>query len=149
MANNNHFRAARRSAKEAYLAGNTDVDILAETYGVSTRTVYNWVKTGRWEEQRKEDLNLDQRAEVAAKRALAVALEEFAADPRNTDLRSLVAFLRSEQKRQEPAKELNSYIIKFLDQLTDYLIEREYPGLLKEFQAFTIDLAEYLRLRNS
>ena len=149
MPNNKHYRAARRSAKEAYLSGERNVALLAETYGVSPRTIYNWIKTGRWDERAQEELTLGARSEVAAKRALVTALEEFAEDPKNQDLRSLVAFLRSEQKRQEPAKELNTYIVKFLDQLTDFLIEKEYPGLLKEFQAITFDLADYLRVRNS
>jgi len=149
MSNHDRFRAARLAAKEAYLAGNKDFEILAEAHGVAPRTVYHWAQKGRWAQMALEEKNLRLRAEVARQRAIVTALEEFAADPRNVHLQSLVALLRSEAKRLEPAKELNDYIVKFLDQMTDFFIEKDYPGLLKELQAVTFDLAAYLQLRNS
>ena len=92
MPNNKHYRAARRSAKEAYLSGERNVALLAETYGVSPRTIYNWIKTGRWDERAQEELTLGARAEVAAKRPWCDRPRGVCGRPQNQDLRSLVAF---------------------------------------------------------
>jgi hypothetical protein len=43
---------------------------------------------------------------------------------------------------------LNDYIIRFLDQTTDYMVEKGHETLLKSFQEILLDLAEYLRLKN-
>ena len=40
------------------------------------------------------------------------------------------------------------YIVKFLDQVTDFMIEKGHETLLKHFQSILHDLAEYLRVRN-
>ncbi|MDD3535182.1 MAG: hypothetical protein PHC50_03435 [Candidatus Cloacimonetes bacterium] len=143
-----NYRQARVAAQDAYLAGQTDHRVLAQQFGVAPRTVSNWISRGSWRKMAKEMENLEIRADRARKRAVVKALEEFAADPRNTQLQALVALLRNEAKRLEPAKELNEYIIKFLDQTTDFFLEKGYNGLLKEFQAIIVDLSEYLRIRN-
>lgn len=123
--------------------------VLGETYGVHPSTVWRWMKQGRWQEQLTDGRDLDIKVEEARKRAILSALQEFSEDPKNVALQSLVGLLRAEERRLEPAKELREYIIKFLDQTTDFFIEKEYDGLLKEFKACTHDLAEYLRVRNS
>jgi len=43
---------------------------------------------------------------------------------------------------------LNDYIVRFLDQVTDFMIEKGYETMLKQFQSIVLDLAEYLRVRN-
>ena len=56
--------------------------------------------------------------------------------------------MKQDQKDREPSKELNDYIVRFLDQATDFMIEKGYETLLKQFQGIVMDLAEYLRTRN-
>jgi hypothetical protein len=38
--------------------------------------------------------------------------------------------------------------VRFLDQVTDFMIEKGHATLLKQFQGVVLDLAEYLRVRN-
>lgn len=143
-----NYKAARVACQDAYLAGQTDHNILADQFGVAPRTVANWVTRGRWRQMAKERENLEIRADTARKRAVVKALEEFAKDPKNTHLQALVTLLRNEAKRLEPAKELNEYIIKFMDQTTDFLIEKGHDTLLRDYQAIVVELSEYLRIRN-
>jgi len=149
MPNNKRYQHLRAQAQDAYLAGTTDSRVLAEQFDVSIRTIDTWKSKGKWVQMGKEQLNLEYRADQARKKAIVKALEEFANDPKNVALQSLVSLLKNEARRLEPSKDLNNYIIKFLDQLTDFCIEKEYPGLLKDIQSITHELAEYLRIRNS
>jgi hypothetical protein len=75
-------------------------------------------------------------------------LREYAKFPADTALQSLVNLIKQDQKDSEPAKELNDYIVRFMDQSTDFMIEKGYETLLKQYQAIVLDLAEYLRQRN-
>jgi hypothetical protein len=61
----------------------------------------------------------------------------------------LVSLIKQNQKDSEPSKELNDYIVRFLDQVTDFMIEKGHETLLKQFNGIVIDLAEYLRVRNA
>ncbi len=38
--------------------------------------------------------------------------------------------------------------MRFLDQVTDFMIENGHETMLKQFQGIVLDLAEYLRVRN-
>jgi predicted DNA-binding protein YlxM (UPF0122 family) len=149
MANSKIFRQRRAAAMDAYLAGDTDTAALAERFSVSRTTIQKWQKVDRWKEVLREQGALERQADVARQRAIVTALTEFAADPKNVALQSLVSLLRNEQRRREPARELNDYIVKFLDQVTDFFLEKGYEGLLKEFQSAVHSLAEYLRVRNA
>jgi len=135
-------------AFEAYLSGKTDARELAALVDCSPITVGKWIKAGGWDKIEGEERRLTRDISVARKKALIVALREYAKDPKNTALQSLVSIIKQEQKREAPGKDLNEYIVKFLDQTTDFMIERELTALLKQFQANLMDLAEYLRQRN-
>lgn len=135
-------------AFEAYIGGKTDPRELAEMVGCSPITVGKWIKAGGWDKIEGEERRLTREISVARKKALIVALKEYAKDPKNTALQSLVSIIKQEQKREAPGRELNEYIVTFLDQTTDFMIERELSVLLKQFQANLMDLAEYLRTRN-
>lgn len=148
MANTKAFREKKEAAFEAYLGGKSCPKELAALVGCSPVTVTKWIKTGKWDKLQSEESRLTRKISVARKKALITALEEYARKPQDTALQSLVSLIRQEQRKDEPAKELNDYIIKFLDQATDYMIERGYDGLLKQFQPLVMDLAEYLRIRN-
>ncbi|MCB5268626.1 MAG: hypothetical protein LHW43_00810 [Candidatus Cloacimonetes bacterium] len=148
MSNSKAFREKKDMAFEAYIGGKTDPRELAEMVGCSPITVGKWIKAGGWDKIEGEERRLTREISVARKKALIVALKEYAKDPKNTALQSLVSIIKQEQKREAPGKELNEYIVTFLDQVTDFMLERELVGLLKQFQANLMDLAEYLRTRN-
>jgi len=148
MSNSREFRIKRDNCKEAYLNGKTDPTELAVIFGVSDITVRKWVKSGKWDELFKEENQLDHEIAIARKKALIQALREYAKNPADTAIQSLVSMMKQDQKDRQPSKELNDYIVKFLDQVTDFMIEKGHETLLKQFQSILHDLAEYLRVRN-
>ena len=148
MSNSIEFRIKRDNCKEAYLNGKTDPLELAVIFGVSDITVRKWIKSGKWDELFKEENQLDHEIAIARKKALIQALREYAKNPADTAIQSLVSMMKQDQKDRQPSKELNDYIVKFLDQVTDFMIEKGHETLLKQFQSILHDLAEYLRVRN-
>ena len=148
MSNSREFRIKRYNCKEAYLNGKTDPLELAVIFGVSDITVRKWIKSGKWDELFKEENQLDHEIAIARKKALIQALREYAKNPADTAIQSLVSMMKQDQKDRQPSKELNDYIVKFLDQVTDFMIEKGHETLLKQFQSILHDLAEYLRVRN-
>ena len=148
MSNSREFRIKRDNCKEAYLNGKTDPLELAVIFGVSDITVRKWVKSGKWDELFKEERQLDHEISIARKKALIQALREYAKNPADTAIQSLVSMMKQDQKDRQPSKELNDYIVKFLDQVTDFMIEKGHETLLKQFQSILHDLADYLRVRN-
>ena len=148
MSNSREFRIKRDNCKEAYLNGKTDPTELAVIFGVSDITVRKWIKSGKWDELFKEENQLDHEIAIARKKALIQALREYAKNPADTAIQSLVSMMKQDQKDRQPSKELNDYIVRFLDQVTDFMIEKGYETLLKQFQGIVLDLAEYLRVRN-
>ena len=148
MSNSREFRIKRDNCKEAYLNGKTDPYELAVIFGVSDITVRKWVKSGKWDELFKEENQLDHEIAIARKKALIQALREYAKNPADTAIQSLVSLIKQNQKDAEPSKELNDYIVRFLDQVTDFMIEKGHETMLKQFQGIVLDLAEYLRVRN-
>ena len=148
MSNSREFRIKRDNCKEAYLNGKTDPLELAMIFGVSDITVRKWIKSGKWDELFKEENQLDHEIAIARKKALIQSLREYAKNPADTAIQSLVSMMKQDQKDRQPSKELNDYIVKFLDQVTDFMIEKGHETLLKQFQSILHDLAEYLRVRN-
>ena len=148
MSNALEFRIKRDNCKEAYLNSKTDPLELAVIFGVSDITVRKWIKSGKWDELFKEENQLDHEIAIARKKALIQALREYAKNPADTAIQSLVSMMKQDQKDRQPSKELNDYIVKFLDQVTDFMIEKGHETLLKQFQSILHDLAEYLRVRN-
>ena len=148
MSNSREFRIKRDNCKEAYLNGKTDPTELAMIFGVSDITVRKWIKGGKWDELFKEENQLDHEIAIARKKALIQALREYAKNPADTAIQSLVSMMKQDQKDRQPSKELNDYIVKFLDQVTDFMIEKGHETMLKQFQSILHDLAEYLRVRN-
>ena len=148
MSNSKAFKIKKEMAFEAYLLGKTDPRELADMVGASQVTVRKWIRAGAWDQMGGELRKLNQQIFVWRKQALLTALRNYANDPKNTALQSLVSILKEEARREEPARELCDYIVKFLDQVTDFMLERGLDGLLKQYQPHVMDLAEYLRQRN-
>lgn len=135
-------------AFEAFIGGKTSPKELAALVGCSPVTVGKWIAAGKWDKIEGEERKLRREISVNQKKALIVALREYAKDPKNTALQSLVGIIKQQQIKDTPSRELNDYIVKFMDQVTDFMIEKGYEGLLKQYQAIVMDLAEYLRVRN-
>jgi hypothetical protein len=149
MSNSKAFREKKEMAFEAFISGKTSPKELAALVGASPVTIGKWIAAGKWDKIEGEERELRREISVNQKKALIVALREYAKDPKNTALQSLVGIIKQQQIKELPTRELNDYIVKFLDQTTDYMIERGLDGLLKAFQTEVMDLAEYLRARNS
>ena len=148
MANSKIFREKKELAFEAYLGGKTDPSELAELVGCSPVTVRKWIAAGKWDKLESEERKLLRDISIQQKKAYLVALKEYTKDPQNTALQSLVSFIKQQQNKEVPSRELNDYIVKFLDQVVDYMTNNNLTTLLKQFQANLLDIAEYLRVIN-
>jgi sulfite reductase alpha subunit-like flavoprotein len=148
MANSKIFREKKELAFEAYLGGRTDPRELAELVGCSPVTVRKWIAANNWDKMESEERKLMRDISIQQKKAYLVALKEYAKDPKNTALQSLVSFIKQQQNKEVPSRELNDYIVKFLDQVVDYMTNNNLTTLLKLFQANLMDIAEYLRVIN-
>lgn len=148
MSNSKEFRDKKDRAFELYLGGKSDIAELAIAVGCSAKTICKWIKAGKWDNLSAEEKRLDNKLAISRKKALLAALDEFARDPKNVALQSLVSMLKQSQRHDAPSKEVNEYIIRFMDQTTDYMIDKGLTDLLKQYQEILMDLAEYLRLRN-
>lgn len=135
-------------AREAYLNGNRDIYSLAELVGCSPVTMKKWIEKYGWAEEEMKARGLERTVEIARREAYLTALQAFAKDPLNYNLQDVVKLLKAEERRTAPSKELNDYIVVFLDQTTDYMQENDLDMLLKEFKKIVMPLSEYLRKRN-
>ncbi|KQC06166.1 MAG: hypothetical protein APR54_07670, partial [Candidatus Cloacimonas sp. SDB] len=115
--NSREYTIKRQSAKKLYLKGETDIKALARIYGVADKTVRNWIKREKWNEELDEIANLEDEIRIAVKKALIKALKEYARAPQDTALQSLVSLLRQYSKNIEPTRDFIEYMKKFLDWL--------------------------------
>jgi len=143
------MRRVREIAKNLYVGGNSDIKDIAIKTKVPFQTVYRWHKQDNWAALAKDEQLLDAQIKENVKRALVVGLQTFIADPKNTELKSVIAMLKDFNQAQEPSKELNHYIITFMDQLISYFHEKNLNELANQIQQHTHDLAEWLRVKNN
>lgn len=131
-----------------YLRGERDVEVLAARAGRSDKTVYRWIK--EWEKKYPDEIKVEKEIKSNISKALNTALKEFIKDPTNGPaLQSVASLLKQHQQIYEPSKELNNYIILFLDQLITYCIDTNNEELRKMLQPEVEDLADYLRKKNN
>ncbi len=123
--NSREYRKKRESAKKLYLKGETGVKSLAETFSVSENTIRSWIKKYNWKNEYDEINALDDEIKIALKHALVKALKEYANNPQNTALQSLVSLLRQYKKEIEPSRDLVEHLRKFLDWEVDYFLEKD------------------------
>jgi hypothetical protein len=135
--------------KEAFLDGTTDVKILSIIFSVPERTIHSWRKTGKWDDEINEILNLEKEIEKMSREALRVGLKAYIDDHNNTSLQSLVVLLKDFQNKRKPVKELHDYIIKFLDQTVTYFHSKNLIDFCSEFQSHISGLSEHLRVTNN
>lgn len=143
------MRKAHDLAKDLYLSGMTDCRELAVHLQVPVQTIYRWAKAGGWGNLKKNELTLDVQIKIMSKKALLSGLEQYTADPKNSDLKTVIELLKDYQKKIEPARELNFYIITFLDQIIEYCHTKGLDDLGTHLQEQIHDMAEWFRARNN
>jgi len=132
-----------------YRSGQTDVDYLAGIYGVSSQTIYRWAKEGNWKTDIAELVDIEKDIQKNMLEALNAGLKQYKDDPGNKSLQSLVVLIKDYLKKSQPTKELNTYILLFLEQTVDYFISKNNEDLKIAFQENVVELAEFLRMKNN
>lgn len=137
----------KRECKELYLKGERKPEVLMAKSGKSMATIYRWLS--QWDKLYSNEQKLDEKIKFSMKKALCKGLESYSDDPGNKGLQSLVSLLKQHMQLQEPSKELNQYILKFMDQVITYFIEINDEEMRERFQEHVVDLSEYLRRKNN
>jgi len=149
MANTKDYREKKAACYEKYRQGETDEKKLSVIFGVSALTVKKWITSGNWKQEADEIAELERKINENMMKALNAGLEQYTKDPQNSSLQSLVQLIKDYIKRTQPTKELNEYIIKFLEQSVDYFIGKGLEDLRVMFQEQLVELADYLRVKNN
>jgi len=142
---NNRLR--KSTCEELYTVMGKTVEEIVATTGVKTATLYNWIKTGNWNEKKNETRTIEKQIEMSLKEALVKGLKAFAENPSDKDLQSLVGLLKQVRDKQKPSEAYKENILKFLDRTTDFFLENELVEMAGIFKGKVRELAEYL-LRN-
>jgi len=131
-----------------WLGGEKDPQVLAVMAQRAQSTVYRWMK--EWERKYSDQTKLLEEIKVNVGKALNEALKRFSENPEDAPaLQSVVSLLKQFQQSNEPSKQWNDHLIKFLDLEVMYCIETNNDVLLKAFQPEVEDLAEYIRRKNN
>ena len=131
-----------------YVGGNVKDKDLARVMVVSQKTIYSWIKKGKWNEKKKDIIDMEKKIQVNIRRAINKGLNEYAKAPARKDLQSLVGLIKQFREEKKPTKEYKDYIIKFLDRTVDFLLENGDDYLTNGFKKKLVDLAQYLLKRN-
>ncbi len=137
-----------KQAKAMYLAGNTDSANLAAIFNVSERTILRWIASYGWATEKSEEQQLEAEIDKAVKKALLEALRNYKDNPGEVALQSLTSLLKQYMQKNKPAKELNEYILLFVEQVVDYALDNDLESLREIWQENLVKIAEYLRAKN-
>ena len=129
-----NYEAKRESCREMFLAGRTVVRELADVLSVTPKTVRKWIREGGWREELDELETLDAKIRLNIRRALLMALKQYADNPQDTALQSLVSLLKQYQKELEPSKDLIDHMKRFLDWQIDFYHARGDENTAKAIQ---------------
>ncbi|MCL2065569.1 MAG: helix-turn-helix domain-containing protein [Candidatus Cloacimonetes bacterium] len=138
----------KATCERMYVEGNIKVKDLARVMGVSEKTIYSWIKKGKWDEKKKDIIDMEKKIQINLRKAIKKGLMEFANEPTRKDLQSLVGLIKQFRDEKKPTKEYKDYIIKFLDRTVDFLLENGDDYLTNGFKKKLVDLAQYLLKRN-
>jgi len=144
-----NYKLIRTLACQNWIEGEEDLQKLADTYNVGVRTIEKWKREDGWQNREVTLVELRAKVEQLLLEASIKALEDYVANPTNQEKQSLVLLMKQFQKELSPAKELNAYIIKFLEQVIDFCIEKGFDELREQMQEHGHELCEYLRTRNN
>jgi uncharacterized protein (DUF2164 family) len=143
------YKLIREQAKNAWLNGEKNLENLAKLYHVGLRTLEKYKREDKWADLELSDVHLDQKLERVMKEASIKAFEDYITNPADKEKQSLTNLIKHLEKKLNPTKELNDYILKFLDQLIDYLYEQGMDDVAQAVQANIHDIAEHLRVKNN
>ncbi len=129
-----NYEAKRESCREMFLAGRTVVRELADVLSVTPKTVRKWIREGGWRDELDELETLDAKIRLNIRRALLMALKQYADNPQDTALQSLVSLLKQYQKELEPSKDLIDHMKRFLDWQIDFYHARGDEATAKAIQ---------------
>jgi transposase-like protein len=135
------------ACEQMYVEMDINIQECAKVIGVCDKTIYRWIKKGKWNEKKTETQNLERQIYINFRRALNQGLKSFASDPTNKDLQSLVSLLKQFKEQNKPTMAYKDNIIKFIDRTTDFFLERNMEEFAGVFKGYVVELAEYLLLR--
>jgi transposase-like protein len=138
----------RLTCEQMYVELDISIEDCAKAIGVCDKTIYRWIKAGKWNEKKAETQNLEKQIYLNLRRALNQGLKGFANDPTNKDLQSLVSLLKQFKEQNKPSHAYKDNIIKFLDKTTDFFLEKGKDELASIFKGYVVELAEYLMQRS-
>ena len=133
--------------EQMYVELDIGIDECATLTGASKKSVYRWIREGRWNEKKVETFNLEKLININLKRALNQGLKNFAIDPANKDLQSLVSLLKQFKEQNKPTHAYKDNILNFLDKTTDFFLEKNMEEIANVFKGYVVELAEYLMVR--
>lgn len=146
MSNTKENRIKKENCKQMYIEMDKGVVELSQLAGVSVRTIENWIRTEKWNDQKNEIHTIEKQIDINARKALAKGLKAYAETP-DKDLQSLVSLLKSFKETNKPTQAYKDNVMKFLDHTVDFFLEREMPETANIFKESLVELAEYLLKR--
>ncbi len=147
MSNTKENRIIKDNCKQMYLELDKSIEDIALLSGVKIRTIESWIRKEKWDEQKNETLIIEKKIDANARKALAEGLKAYANNPENKDLQSLVSLLKAFRESNKPSQAYKENIIKFLDQTTDFFLEKNMNETAQIFKECINSLAEYLLKR--
>lgn len=145
--NTKENRLKKENCKQIYIELGKSPAELAALSGVAVRTVENWIRNGKWDDEKQQQVNLEKQIEINQKKALLQGLKAYADNPENKDLQSLVGLLRSYNEKNKPSQVYKENIIRFIDNTVDFFLEKHMPDTANIFKESLRELAEYLLMK--
>ncbi len=147
MANTKENKLKKQNCEQLYVEMDKSVDELVAITGMSDKTIYRWIKQGKWDEKKNETQTIEKQIDINMRKALNHGLKSFAENPGDKDLQSLVGLLKQFKEKNKPSQAYKDNIIRFIDRTTDYFLEKDMPETADIFKSSIMDLAEYLLSR--
>ncbi len=144
-----NYRVIRALAHKAWREGEHDLEKLADSFNLGVRTIEKWKREDDWQSTEVSIVELHARVERLILEAECVALEDYIKDPENKEKQSLVNMIKHHKEQFAPSKELNQYVIKFMQGVVDFAIENGLEGLREQFQEHGREIADFLRVSNN
>ena len=137
-------KAIKATCKKLYIDDDKSIAELSLIFGVPEKTIYRWSNDEDWSLLKTHQAAIESKIEINLKLAIVKGLEEFAKNPGDKDLQSLVSLLKQFTERHKPTLAYKDNIMKFLSKTKDYFLEKEMKETAQVFSTCVIDLAEYL-----
>ena len=134
----------KQTCEQMYVDLDISIEECARATGVSDKTIYRWIKEGNWNEKKLESHALEKQIYANLKKALNQGLKNYASDPTNKDLQSLVSLLKQFKEQNKVTVAYKDNIINFIDRTTDFFLEKGMDEIGNVFKGYIVELAEYL-----